>query len=253
MLGGRTVLDAVTLSIGAGEFLAVLGPNGAGKTTLFRAILGLVPLAGGVLTVFGAAPAHGSARVGYMPQAHGRTAMAHLRGVDVVAAAARGHRWGLPLVGSAVRREVEWALDLVDARDLARRPLGQLSGGQRQRVLLAQALLGRPRLLLLDEPLMSLDPPSQLATVALARRVRDELGATVLLSAHELSPLVGAIDRVLYLGGGGAALGSVDEVFTSETLSRLYGGPVDVARVGGRVFVVPAAGMAVSDLCHGHA
>jgi zinc/manganese transport system ATP-binding protein len=74
----------------------------------------------------------------------------------------------------------------------------------------------------------------------------------VLLSAHELSPLLGAIDRVLYLGGGQAAIGLVDEVITSETLSRLYGGPVQVARVGGRIFVLPGAELAVSDGCHAH-
>ncbi len=246
------MLDGASLAVRDGEFLGVLGPNGAGKTTLFRALLGLVAPASGSIAVFGAPPRHGDARIGYLPQSRSGAA-ARLRGWDVVASGAGGHRWGLPSRGAAVRAEVDRALDLVDARALARRPLGELSGGQRQRLLLAQALLGRPRLLLLDEPLMSLDPPAQAATVALARRVQRELGATVLLSAHELSPLLGAIDRVLFLGGGQAAIGDVDDVITSDTLSRLYGGPVEVVRAGGRLLIVPGKGVSVADGCHDHA
>ena len=236
-LGGRTILETVDLSVGEGEFVGVLGPNGAGKTTLFRAILGLVKLAAGRLAVLGRPVTRGNAAVGYMPQ-HRATTGSRLSGRDFVASAVDGQRWGLPFAGAAARREVARVLALVEATDLARRPLADLSGGERQRLLLAQALLGRPRLLLLDEPLISLDPHHQRGVVELVRELQRELGLTVLFSAHELNPLLGALDRVLYLGGGHAALGTVDEVITGPVLSRLYGSAIDVVRLNGRIFVM---------------
>lgn len=247
----RPVLHNVSLSIGPGEFIGLLGPNGAGKTTLLRAILGLVRPQAGSLQVFGRPASRGNTRVGYMPQT--RSALAGLRilGRDFVAAAAAGERWGLPWPDADARRDVAWALDMVDAAGLARCPLVDLSGGERQRLLLAQALLGRPKLLLLDEPLISLDPRHQLAVVALARRLCDELGMTVLFSAHELNPLLGAMDRVLYLGNGRAAIGSVDEVVTGPVLSGLYGVEIEVVRAAGRIFVLVGGHEAEHDV-HGH-
>ena len=236
-LGGRTILETVDLSVGEGEFVGVLGPNGAGKTTLFRAILGLVKLAAGRLAVLGRPVTRGNAAVGYMPQ-HRATTGSRLSGRDFVASAVDGQRWGLPFAGAAARREVARVLALVEATGLARRPLADLSGGERQRLLLAQALLGRPRLLLLDEPLISLDPHHQRGVVELVRELQRELGLTVLFSAHELNPLLGALDRVLYLGGGHAALGTVDEVITGPVLSRLYGSAIDVVHLNGRIFVM---------------
>ena len=136
------------------------------------------------------------------------------------------------------RREVAWALDLVGATDLARRPLAELSGGERQRLLLSQALLGRPKLLLLDEPLVNLDPTHQRGVVELVARLNRELGCAVLFSAHELNPLLPAMDRVLYVGRGQAVLGRVDEVITGPILSRLYGSEIEVLRIGKRIFVM---------------
>jgi zinc/manganese transport system ATP-binding protein len=237
-LGGRPVLSAVSLEIAEGELVGVLGPNGAGKTTLMRAILGLLRPSGGAIRVLGQRPGRANAAIGYMPQQRSATAGLLLRGRDVVACAAGGAAWGLPILGAARRAEVDRALETVGAAALAARPLGELSGGERQRLLLAQALLGRPRLLLLDEPLMNLDPRHQGAVVALVRDLQRRLGITVLLSAHEINPLLGALDRVLYLGSGQAALGTVDEVIRGEVLSRLYGSPIEVVRVGGRIFVM---------------
>lgn len=238
VLGGRTVLDGVTLQVGPCEFVGVLGANGAGKTTLMRALLGLVPVAAGRVRVLGAPARRGNPLIGYMPQ--GRAALGTLRlcGRDFVASALDGHRLGLPWPGREGRREVDRVLDLVGAAGLARRPLPDTSGGERQRLLLAQALLGRPRMLLLDEPLISLDPVRAAEVVALAKRLQGELGITVLFSAHELNPLLHALDRVMFLGGGGAALGTVDAVITGPVLSRLYGAPIEVVRVGGRIFVM---------------
>ena len=237
-LGGRTVLAGVSLEIGAREFVGVLGPNGAGKTTLMRAILGLLRPSRGSIHVLGAAAARGNPAVGYMPQNRAAIANMRLSGWDFVAGVVNGHRLGLPIPGKAGRVEVDRALDLVGARELGRRPLTETSGGERQRLLLAQALIGRPRLLLLDEPLISLDPHHQRGVVELAKSLQAELGISVLFSAHELNPLLGALDRVLYLGHGQAALGTVDEVITGPVLSRLYGSEIEVVRLRGRIFVM---------------
>ena len=237
-LSARTVLSDISLTFDAQEFVGVLGPNGAGKTTLMRAILGLVAPASGEIRVLGQPPARSNALVGYMPQQRSALHNLRLSGYAFVAGVVRGQRLGLPLLNKADRREVDWALDMVGARDLARRPLAETSGGERQRLLLAQSLIGRPRLLLLDEPLISLDPRHQQAVVALAKSLQSELKITVLFSAHELNPLLGALDRVLYLGGGQAALGKVDEVITSPVLSRLYGAAIEVIELHGRIFVM---------------
>lgn len=234
--GGRAVLDDVTLSVGGSEFVGVLGPNGAGKTTLLRAILGLVPAPG--MTVLGRVPGVTAGQIGYLPQSKGASGGVQLRGWDVVASGVNGRRLGLPWLGRRGRAEVERVLELVDATALAARPLPDMSGGERQRLMLAQALLGAPRLLLLDEPLISLDLHQIRAVIALVRRVQQTLGIPVLFTAHDLNPLIGVMDRVLYLGGGQAAIGTVAEVITGPVLSSLYGTPVDVVRLGGRVFVM---------------
>lgn len=237
-LGGRPILSDVSLAIREGEFIGMLGANGAGKTTLMRAILGLVPLAAGSMTVAGEPARRGNPAVGYMPQARSAPPAVRLSGRAFVISAANGHRWGNPFPAKADYRDADRALALVNATALAKRPLADLSGGERQRLLLAQALLGEPKILLLDEPLISLDPSRQSAVIELVRALQRELGITVLFSAHELNPLLGALDRVLYLGNKQAALGSVDEVITGPVLSRLYGSPIEVARVAGRIFVM---------------
>jgi zinc/manganese transport system ATP-binding protein len=250
-LGGRAVLADVSLSIGDGEFIGVLGPNGAGKTTLMRAILGLLAPQHGRLSVLGQPAARGNPLIGYMPQARGTPPGLRVSGHDFVAAVVSGHRPGLPLLDADGRREVAWALDMVGATALARRPLGELSGGERQRLLLAQALIGRPRLLLLDEPLISLDLHHQQGVVQLVRTLQQELGIAVLFSAHEINPLLGALDRVLYLGAGQAAIGGVEEVITGAVLSRLYRTEIDVVRLAGRFFVL-AGGQDVERHAHLH-
>ena len=237
-LGRREVLSAVSFAVQDGEFVGMLGANGAGKTTLMRAALGLVPVASGAVSVFDQPATRGNASIGFMPQNRGAVAGLRLTGWDVVASAAIGARFGFVQLDKAARREIDWALDEVGAREFARRSIGELSGGERQLVLLSQALLGRPRLLLLDEPLISLDPAHQKSVVEIARRVCDDLKVAILFSAHELSPLVNAIDRVLYLGGGAAVIGPVEEVVTGPVLSRLYGAPIDVIHVKNRYFVM---------------
>jgi len=251
VVGGRPILEETSLAVRDGEFVAVLGPNGAGKTTLMRAILGLIEPAAGRISVLGEPAMRGNPAIGYLPQTRSLAPLHRLSGWSLVASAARGHRWGLPIASASVRRDVDWAIERVAATSLAGRTVAELSGGERQRLLLAQALLGRPRLLLLDEPLISLDPHHQRGVVQLVKQIQRELDVTVLLSAHELNPLLDAIDRVLYLGNGRAALGTVDEVITGPTLSRLYGSEIEVQRVGGRIFVL-SSGLEIDRDEHRH-
>ncbi len=250
-VGDRVVFDGIGLSIALGEFIGVLGANGAGKTTLMRAILGLLPLRRGEIRVLGRKATRGNAAIGYMPQIRSALPGPRLNGRDYLAGVVDGHRLGLPMAGKAGRMEIDRVLDLVGGRDLANRPLAEISGGERQRLLLAQALIGRPRVLLLDEPLISLDPRHQGDVVELVKAVQVELSATVLFSAHELNPLLGAIDRVLYLGNGDVALGTVDEVITAPVLSRLYGAEIEVVRLRGRIFVM-SGGSDVECCAHRH-
>ena len=241
-LGGREILKAASFAIEDGEFVGMLGANGAGKTTLMRAALGLVPVASGRVAVLGRPATRGNALIGYMPQNRGAIAGLRLTGWDIVASAAIGARFGFVTLDKKTRREIDWALDEVGARELAQRSIAELSGGERQRVFLSQALLGKPRLLLLDEPLISLDPAHQKSIVETARRICDDLKLAIVFSAHELNPLVNAIDRVLYLGSGAAVIGAVDDVVTGPVLSGLYGTRIEVIRARDRYFVMAADG-----------
>lgn len=240
--GGRVVLSEVSAAIEPGEFIGVFGSNGAGKTTLLHAILGILRPAAGAIRVFGAEATRGNRAAGYLPQHHAQIAALRLCGRDFVASAWRGADWGLPLLDREGRRDVDRAIDMVAAGALAGRPVSELSGGELQRLLLAQALLGKPRLLLLDEPLVSLDPHFQHAVVALVKEIQRRDRITVLFTAHDVNALLGAMDRVLYLGHGDAALGPVETVITGDVLSRLYGTPIEVLRVKGRILVVSGHG-----------
>jgi zinc/manganese transport system ATP-binding protein len=250
-IGGRDILVDTSFAIRRGEFIGLLGPNGAGKTTLMRAILGLLPPRAGSLRVFGRAPRRGDPQIGYLPQVRTVLPDLRVRGFDFIASSVHGERWGLPSLTGAARGMIEKTLAAVGASDLASRPLSQMSGGERQRLLLAQALLGDPQLLLLDEPLISLDYRYQEAVIDLVRRFARERNVTVLFSAHELNQLLGTLDRVLYLGGGHAALGTVAEVATAPVLSQLYGTEIEVVHASGHIFVL-SRGRDVERSDHAH-
>ena len=237
-VGSRNVLADVSFNIEAGEFIGVLGPNGAGKTTLMRAILGLLPPERGSLKVFGRTPEHGNPEIGYLPQVRTVLPDLRVRGRDFIASSLHGERWGLPLRRQHDGDAIEATLEAIGARDLAARPLSEMSGGERQRLLLAQALIGHPKLLLLDEPLISLDARHQEVAIDVVRTVCRERKITVLFSAHELNQLLGTLDRILYLGNRQAVLGTVDEVVNTPVLSRLYGTEIQVFRAGGHIFVM---------------
>jgi zinc/manganese transport system ATP-binding protein len=240
-VGGRTLWSGVDLEVGAGEFVAVLGPNGVGKSTLIKVLLGVLPAAAGEVRVLGEQPGQSGQRVGYLPQRRSFDASLRMRGTDIVGLGWDGDRWGIPLPGrrKAARARIAEVIDLVGASAYANRPIGQCSGGEQQRLLIAQALVRRPELLLLDEPLDSLDLPNQAAVAALVGRICRDEGVTVVMVAHDVNPILSRLDRVVYLAEGGAVAGDPEEVITSETLSRLYGTPIEVLRTSdGRLVVV---------------
>ncbi|MGF6873529.1 metal ABC transporter ATP-binding protein [Paraburkholderia sp. MM5477-R1] len=234
---GRPVLDGVSFGVRAGEFYGLIGSNGSGKTTLLRTILGFQTTVAGSIRISGAGK---KALVGYVPQKILLDPYLPLRARDVVSLGLDGHRLGLPLFSGRQRHTVDRVLKAVEAEGFADQRVGELSGGQQQRVLIAHALVRDPQLLLLDEPLANLDMRSAAGIVALLRRLCVEHRIAVLLSAHDMNPLLPVMDRIVYLANGHAASGSTDEVVRSEVLSRLYGYHIDVVRVHGRILVVAA-------------
>jgi zinc/manganese transport system ATP-binding protein len=235
-LSGRAILTDIDFALEAGEFCGLIGANGSGKTTLLRTLLGFVKPVSGAVKIRG----DGAAPVGYVPQKFTLDPFMPMRARDLVALGLDGNRLGVPLPSRSRRRKVDEMLDAVDATAFADQRLGSLSGGQQQRVLIAHALFRRPRLLLLDEPLANLDMRSVAGIVALLARLSREFRTTVLLSAHDMNPLLPVMDRIVYLAHGRAVSGSIEAVVRTEVLSRLYGYHIDVIRVHGRVLVVAA-------------
>jgi zinc/manganese transport system ATP-binding protein len=234
-LGGREVLHDVRFSIKPGEFVGLIGSNGAGKTTLLRVILGLLPASAGKVSV-------SAAGVGYVPQKIQLDPDMPLRARDLVGLGLDGQRLGIPFPSRARRKLVDEMLRAVDAAHIGNARVGNLSGGEQQRILIAHALISRPGLLLLDEPLANLDIASEQEVVALLGRIAKEQRIAVLISAHEMNPLLPVMDRIVYMANGRAASGPTDEVVTGERLSELYGHHVDVIHVHGRVLVVAGRG-----------
>lgn len=239
-LGGRTILQDMSLMVNEGEFVAILGPNGAGKSTLLKMLLGLLKPSAGTIRVMGESPQRGNAAIGYAPQHRTLEADLALRARDLIGFGLDGNRWGIGWPSRKRRAMIDKALEEVDASAFADAPVGQVSGGEQQRLLIAQALLTNPRLLLLDEPLANLDIAHQQEIVALIAEVCRSRNVTVLLVAHDINPLLSVVDHVIYIANGRSAIGSPSEVITSEKLTELYGSPVEVVQALDRVFVVGA-------------
>jgi zinc/manganese transport system ATP-binding protein len=240
-LGGRRVLDQVSFTVGAGGFCGLIGSNGAGKTTLLRAILGMVAPSGGRIVVAGGVQSRRNPQIGYVPQKIVLEADMPLRARDLVGLGLDGHRFGIARPTAKRRVAVEEMRDAVGATRFADARIGNLSGGEQQRVMIAQALICRPKLLLLDEPLANLDIRAAAEVVDLLARIAAEQHIAILLSAHDMNPLLPVMDRVVYLADGRAASGTTDQVVRTDTLSRLYGHHVEVIHVQGRVLVVSGA------------
>jgi zinc/manganese transport system ATP-binding protein len=238
-LGGRQILSGVSFSVAPGQFTGLIGPNGAGKTTLLRVILGLTPPTEGRVLLNGSPKTRqGGGLIGYVPQKLAIDQDMPLRARDVVGLGIDGNKLGFPLASASRRRRITDALEAVGAESYADARIGELSGGEQQRVLIAHALIGRPRLLLLDEPLANLDLRSEQGIVSVLARLAHEQGIAVLISAHDLNPLLREIDTVVYVAAGRAAAGRTDEIIQSDVLSSLYGSRVDVLHVNGRVLVI---------------
>jgi zinc/manganese transport system ATP-binding protein len=241
VLGGRTIWRDLRLEIGAREFLTVIGPNGAGKTSLLKVLLGLLP-ASGEIDVLGRPPGKGNPRIGYVPQQKAIDPDLPLRGRDLVRMGLDGARWGPGLGSNRVERRVAAALSSVGAAAYADAPVGRLSGGEQQRLRIAQALIGDPTLLLLDEPLLSLDLHNQREICALLAGWQRERGGAVIFVTHDVNPVLSMTDRVMAVVAGRWAAGRPDEILTTKTMSELYGSPIEVVRLRGRVVVLADSG-----------
>jgi zinc/manganese transport system ATP-binding protein len=240
-LGGRTIWQHANLCLADGALIGLIGPNGTGKTTLLRLLLGQIKPSAGRVRVLGAAPRRGNAEIGYVPQRKTLESDLALRGSDLVLLGRVGHRWGFGPASTEDHNAVSVALAAVGAESFADQPVGVLSGGEQQRLLIAQALLTRPKLLLLDEPLASLDLRSQHEIVQLVDRLRRERHISVLFVAHDLNPLLNVLDSLIYILDGRPLAGSLGDVLDSALLSRLYATPVDVHQtLDGHRFVVGA-------------
>ncbi|GGF50192.1 ABC transporter ATP-binding protein [Microbacterium sorbitolivorans] len=248
-LRGRELWSGLDLQVAPGEFVAVLGPSGSGKTTLLRAILGLRQLSEGRIQVDSRPVRRGNKRVGYIPQQRPFPLGTSLRARGLVALGVSGTRFGVPLPRRGDRARVDELLEAVGAAPYADDPVGSLSGGEQQRLRIGQALADRPSLLLCDEPLSSLDLKNQRAVVSIIDEQRRATGAGVVFVTHDINPVLGSVDRILYLAGGRFRLGTPDEVLRSDVLSDLYGAPVEVVRTAGRLLV---AGIPEGEPHHPH-
>jgi zinc/manganese transport system ATP-binding protein len=250
--GDRTLWSDVSFDVQPGEFIAVIGGNGSGKTSLLKTILGQQDLTSGSVEFLGSPVHRGNRRIGYIPQQKLADDGTPLRARDLVALGLNGHRFGFPLPSAARKREVESLLEAVGATAFGNVPISTLSGGEQQRLRVGQALAGAPRLLLCDEPLLSLDLTHQRAVSELIDAQRRQRNLGVLFVTHDVNPVLKMVDRVLYLAGGTFRIGTPDEVLQSEVLSDLYGSPVDVIRAQGRVIVVGASDGSPAHHDHDH-
>ncbi|MCP1428147.1 metal ABC transporter ATP-binding protein [Microbacterium foliorum] len=248
--GDRELWSGLDLTVQAGEFIAVLGPSGSGKTTLLRAILGLQPLSSGEITVAGGPVRKGNPRIGYIPQQRSLAPDTSMRARDLVALGVQGSRFGFPVPHRGDREKVDRLLESVGASHYADRRVGLLSGGEQQRLRVGQALADEPTLLLCDEPLSNLDLANQVAVTDIIDRQRRERGAAVLFVTHDINPILGRVDRILYIAGGRFVLGTPEEVLQTRVLTALYGTPVFVLRAGDRLVVV---GVPDAEPHHDHA
>jgi zinc/manganese transport system ATP-binding protein len=223
--GTRTLWQ--DLALAPGELLAVLGPNGAGKSSLLRVMLGQLRLAGGAVTVAGQPARRGNRAIGLIPQRGSGAATGDVRARDLVRFRLDGHRWGLRR-DAGLRAGTDALLDSVGALALADVPVRLLSGGEQQRVRVAQALASDPSLLLCDEPLAALDLHHQHAVAHLIDGQRRARTTAVVFVTHDINPVLPFIDRVLYIAGGSARLGTPEQILCSECLSDLHGRPVEV-------------------------
>jgi zinc/manganese transport system ATP-binding protein len=234
----KPIIEDFSTHIEPGKFVGIFGPNGAGKSTLLRAILGLVKPSAGKIMVLDQPCRRGNSHIGYLSQFREYASANLLSGRAYLSAVSQGFHWGLPWLNQAAKQQIEDVIALTQVQSFVDRAYSQLSGGERQRLALAQALIGQPKILLLDEPLSGLDPAQQEKIVHLIQDIQRQTQLTVLFTAHDLNPLLGVMEQVIYLAHGKAASGSVAEVVNSEKLSWLYSAPIKVIQQDQHLFVI---------------
>ncbi len=251
-LGGQLIFSQLHLHIPRGSFVGIFGPNGAGKTSLFRALLGLIPLKGGTLQILDGDLQAARTQIGYVSQMEPNEAESRLSVAAFVGAAWQGERWGFSWRHQALNQAVRSALEQINAVHLASRPLQSLSGGQRQRARIAQALVTPARILLLDEPLNNLDPQTQQQVLQLSKCLTQEKGLTVLMTGHDINPLLPHLDYVIYMANGKGRMGTVREIMTTPLLSEIYGKPVTVSELDGMLCIRVGDGFSPETIHHCH-
>jgi len=250
--GERSLWENMNLGISAGEFIAILGPNGSGKSSFLRVLLGLDELSAGSATIYDKSPSRGNNYIGYVPQQRTFDADIPIRGVDLVELGLNGHKWGMLNLNSRNKNQVNRIIKEIGASDYAQRPLGKLSGGEQQRLRIAQALVSDPKILICDEPFLSLDLKNQEAVSDLINKYRKKNNTTVLFVTHDINPIINIVDRVLYIARGKWSIGLPKEVLTDKTLTELYNSKVSVFNVDGRIFIVGGDDIIIDNEGHHH-
>jgi iron complex transport system ATP-binding protein len=241
-LGGRPVVDRVSATVEAGDWVALIGPNGAGKTSLLRAIAGLLPCEGSV--ALGGRPAASLDRrerarqLAVVPQEPETPPW--LTVAEYVLLGRTPHLGPLAREGGADREAAWRALERLDLEPFVDRPLGTLSVGERQRAVVARALAQEAPIVLLDEPTAALDIGHQQQALELLDALRASEGLTLLAAMHDLTLAAQYADRVLLLAAGRiVADGSPAAVLTEAALAEHYGASVRVTTVDDRIAVLP--------------
>ncbi len=228
----KVIWKDANFEVKSGEFIGLLGPNGAGKSSLFNLILGLSKPSTGELEVFSNQPKRGDSRIGYVPQRRTIDDDSRIEALEYVRLGISGTKLGFSLFKRAKheRRMAYQALIDVDAQNLAHRALSELSGGELQRIFLAQALVSKPNLLLLDEPLANLDMRREMQLIQLVGNIVRKQNIATILIAHDINPLLPVVDKIIYIVNGKIAMGKPVDIITSKKLSEMYKAPIEVIR-----------------------
>ncbi|NJE02921.1 metal ABC transporter ATP-binding protein [Thermococcus sp. MV11] len=236
---GKPAVEGVDFTIDEGETLLLLGPNGAGKTTLLRTIACFHREYLGRLEVFGREPCGARELIGYVPQSSNLNERVPLTALEVVAMGGVYRRgfvhFKLP---PEILDKARKVLSFVGLEQVADRLFRELSGGQKQRVLLARALMSDPRLLLLDEPLSALDPSARVEVANVLDKIKRERGITMVITTHDINPLLEVGDKVMLLNRKLIAFGRPEEVLQDRVIKSVYGPLARVIPVEGKLFCI---------------